>query len=51
VGEKPVCAEVCLTGAIRFGEKEVLKMRLEAEGKEILKKMSAQSVFYFRNPD
>lgn len=50
VGEKPVCAEVCLTDAIRFGEKEMLKMELEAEGKEIVKKMSAQSVIYFRTP-
>ena len=50
VGEKPVCAEVCLTDAIRFGEKEILKMELEAEGKEIVKKMSAQSVIYFRTP-
>lgn len=50
VGEKPVCAEVCLTDAIRFGEKEILKMELEAEGKEIVKKMSAQSMIYFRTP-
>jgi len=28
MGEKPVCAEVCLTDAIRFGEKELLKMEL-----------------------
>jgi polysulfide reductase chain B len=50
MGEKPVCAEVCLTDAIRFGEKEILKMEIEAEGKEIVKKMSAQSVIYFRKP-
>jgi polysulfide reductase chain B len=49
-GEKPVCAEVCLTDAIRFGEKEILKMELEAEGKEIVRKMSAQSVIYYRTP-
>ena len=50
VGEKPVCAEVCLTDPIRFGEKQLLRMRLEAEGKEVLKKMSAQNILYFRNP-
>jgi polysulfide reductase chain B len=50
VGEKPVCAEVCLTEAIRFGVKELLTMQLNGEGKEILKKMSAQSVLYFRTP-
>ena len=49
-GEKPVCAEVCLTEAIRFGEKELLTMQLLGEGKELLKKMSAQSVLYFRTP-
>lgn len=49
-GEKPVCAEVCLTDAIRFGEKQLLRMHLEAEGKEVLKKMSAQNILYYRNP-
>jgi polysulfide reductase chain B len=50
MGEKPVCAEVCLIDAIRFGEKELLKMELAAQGKEIVKKMSAQSAIYSRAP-
>ncbi|WP_027367616.1 4Fe-4S dicluster domain-containing protein [Desulfocurvibacter africanus] len=48
-GQKPVCAQVCLTDAIRFGEKQLLRMELKAEGKEILKRMSAQSVLYYRD--
>ena len=49
-GEQPVCAEVCLTGAIEFGEKEILAMRAEASGKQVFKKLSAQNMLYVGAP-
>jgi polysulfide reductase chain B len=47
-GQIPVCAEACMTGAITFGEKELLKQRAVDDGREILKKLSAQSMLYVR---
>lgn len=45
-GQEPVCVETCLADALSFGEKEVLKIRAEAAGKEIVKGMSSQSILY-----
>lgn len=50
MGEEPVCVESCMTDALIFGEKELLKQSALAAGKEIVKKMSAQSVLYVRSP-
>lgn len=47
-GEVPVCAEVCMTDAIIFGEKEMLKQQAQDMGREIDKKMSAMSVVYLK---
>ena len=47
-GLAPVCAEVCMTDAITFGEKELLKQQALDQGREILKKLSAQSILYIR---
>jgi polysulfide reductase chain B len=49
-GLVPVCAETCLTNAISFGEKELLRQRAEAEGKVVVKKMSPMSVLYVDRP-
>ncbi len=49
-GETPVCAEVCMTDAISFGEKALLKQRALDQGREVLKKLSAQSILYVRTP-
>ena len=49
MGEKPVCVETCMTNALSFGEKELLKQEALDAGKEIVKKMSAQSVLYVKN--
>jgi polysulfide reductase chain B len=49
-GGTPVCVETCMTDAICFGEKEMLRQQAQDEGKEILKKMSAQSILYVQNP-
>ncbi len=48
-GEIPVCAEVCMTDAISFGELELLKQKAVDEGREIIKKMSTQSILYVRS--
>jgi polysulfide reductase chain B len=47
-GEIPVCAEVCLTDAITFGERELLKQRAVDNGRTVVKKMSVQSILYIR---
>lgn len=49
-GKDPKCVEICLTGALSFGEKEILQMQAEAKGKGVIKKMSTQSVLYVKNP-
>ncbi len=49
-GGKPVCVESCITDALSFGEKDLLKQSALTAGKEIIKKMSAQSVIYVRSP-
>lgn len=48
-GLDPVCVDVCLTGALSFGEKEILLMQAEAKGKQVIKKMSTQSIIYVKN--
>jgi ferredoxin len=45
-GMQPVCAEVCMTDAIGFGEVEELKARAIEKGRAIDKEMSAMSVVY-----
>lgn len=49
-GEPPVCVEVCMTDALSFGEKNLLRMQAEARGKEVVKKLSAMSMTYVRSP-
>lgn len=47
-GELPVCAEVCMTNAITFGELEMLKQKAKAAGREIDRKKSPMSVIYLK---
>jgi Fe-S-cluster-containing dehydrogenase component len=47
-GGKPVCAEVCMTDAITFGELETLKDLARDRGREVDRKMSSMSVIYLK---
>lgn len=49
-GLKPVCVETCLADALSFAEKEILEMRADAAGKQIIKKRSTQSILYVKKP-
>ena len=48
-GNEPVCVENCLTDALSFGEKEILLMQADAKGKQVIKKMSTQSIIYVKS--
>jgi NADPH-dependent glutamate synthase beta subunit-like oxidoreductase/ferredoxin len=48
IGEMPVCAEVCLTDAITFGEHELVKQQAVDRGKAILKNLSRESILYVK---
>lgn len=50
MGESPACVSACLTDALRFGEKELLVQEAQSLGKDIVRKMSAQSILYVRSP-
>ena len=47
-GEKPVCAEVCMTDAIIFGEVEMLKESSCDRGREVDLNLSSESVVYLK---
>jgi heterodisulfide reductase subunit A len=47
-GEKPVCAEVCLTDAISFGEYELLRQKALDSGYEIVEELSSTSHLYVK---
>jgi polysulfide reductase chain B len=49
-GLEPVCVETCLTDALSFGEREILQMRAEAAGKQVIRKRSTQSILYVKRP-
>jgi NADPH-dependent glutamate synthase beta subunit-like oxidoreductase len=48
VGELPVCAEVCMTDAITFGECELIKQKAIGEGRSIMRDLSKESVLYVK---
>ena len=48
-GLDPVCVETCLTDALSFGERDILKLQAEAAGKQVIKNLSAQSMLYVKN--
>ena len=47
-GQKPVCAEVCLTDALTVGETELLKQKALSEGQEIIEELSQASHLYVK---
>jgi len=47
-GEIPVCADVCMTDAITFGEVFMLKQMAKDMGRDIDKKKSAMSIIYLQ---
>jgi NADPH-dependent glutamate synthase beta subunit-like oxidoreductase len=48
VGELPVCAEVCMTDAIAFGEYELVKQRAAGDGRSIIENLSKESLLYIK---
>jgi len=47
-GSIPVCAEVCLTDAIIFGERELIQQQAKDKGKEIVGDLTKESILYVR---
>ena len=48
IGEKPVCAEVCLTDAIIFGEYEFIRREAVDNGLDIREDISKESILYVK---
>jgi NADPH-dependent glutamate synthase beta subunit-like oxidoreductase len=48
VGEKPVCADVCMTDAITFGEYELVKRQVLDSGRIIIEDLSKESILYVK---
>jgi polysulfide reductase chain B len=47
-GDKPICVEVCMTDALKFGDKELMLQDLTDKGYKIDMELSRESVIYFR---
>ena len=47
-GEIPVCAEVCLTDAITFGERDLIRLHAENRGKVVIEDLSKESILYVK---
>jgi heterodisulfide reductase subunit A len=47
-GQQPVCVDVCLTDALRFGEYELLKQDALDKGREIIPELSKAAHLYVR---
>jgi NADPH-dependent glutamate synthase beta subunit-like oxidoreductase/ferredoxin len=48
VGELPVCAEVCMTDAITFGEYNLIRQSALADGQTIVEDLSKESLLYVK---
>jgi polysulfide reductase chain B len=48
LGEIPVCAEVCMTNALSFGEYELMKQKARDAGRVILEDLSKESTLYIK---
>lgn len=46
LGEKPVCAETCLTDAITFGEVTLLRQMAVDKGQVVVERLSKESILY-----
>jgi polysulfide reductase chain B len=47
-GQLPVCADVCLTDAITFGEYEVIRNLALARGLQVVDDLSSESILYVK---
>ncbi|MEN6321373.1 MAG: FAD-dependent oxidoreductase [Syntrophaceae bacterium] len=47
-GEIPVCVEVCLTDAITFGERDIIRLHAENRGKVVVQNLSKESILYVK---
>ena len=47
-GELPVCAEVCMTDAITFGEYDLVKQKAIVDGFSVMADLSKESVLYVK---
>ena len=47
-GELPVCAEVCMTDAITFGEYDLVRQSALADGRSIIEALSKESLLYVK---
>lgn len=47
-GQIPVCAEVCMTDAITFGEYDLVRQKAVADGLKVLEDLSKESVLYVK---
>ena len=47
-GQKPVCAEVCLTDALTVGESELLMQKAQSEGRTIIEELSRATHLYVK---
>jgi len=47
-GNMPVCAEICMSDAISFGEVEILKMKALNKGRMIIEELSRESHIYVK---
>ena len=45
-GGTTVCTETCMTNAITFGELTLLKQKILNEGRNIVKKLTTESIIY-----
>ena len=48
VGQKPICVDVCLTDALKFGEHELLKQNALDQGKTVIQELSQAGHIYVR---
>lgn len=48
MGELPVCAEVCMTDAITFGEYDLVRQWALADGRTVLEDLSKESLLYVK---
>ncbi len=46
IGEKPVCADACMTDAIEFGELDLLRQSAAVKGRSVIAELSKEGILY-----